>query len=217
MDSAAPITSKVVSVQVATPTVMNGSNGSMLTAIQKEQVSSAFVGRLGLTGDEVADKKHHGGLDAAVYVYAAEDYEFWEAELGTTLAKGTFGENITIDSYGSEPLRIGDRFALGEAVLEVTSARIPCITFTSRMGLPGWVARFREARRPGFYSRVIEEGIVGAGDHASRLPATEEHVEMLEVLDLFYDRDASDDRLRAAIAGPIAVRVRADLERRLAR
>ena len=60
-----------------------------------------------------------------------------------------FGENLTLSSFGSGEVRIGDRFRVGQALLEVTSPRIPCATFATRMGESNWIKRFGEARRPG--------------------------------------------------------------------
>ena len=58
------------------------------TGIDKRPAERAFVGRLGVAGDVVADEENHGGLDQAVYVYSREDYAWWEAELGASLAPG---------------------------------------------------------------------------------------------------------------------------------
>ena len=44
------------------------------------------VSRLGLAGDTICDTANHGGVDQAVYAYAAEDADWWQAELGDELA-----------------------------------------------------------------------------------------------------------------------------------
>ncbi len=51
-------------------------------------------------------------------------------------------------------------------MVQVTSPRIPCVTFQSWMDEPHWVKRFAAAGRPGAYLRVLAEGTVGAGDEA---------------------------------------------------
>ena len=66
------------------------------TAIDKRPVAAQDeVGRLGLGGDEQADKPVHGGPEAAVYAYAREDLDWWVEQLGRELANGMFGENLT--------------------------------------------------------------------------------------------------------------------------
>ena len=46
------------------------------------------VTKLGLEGDVIISKKHHGGPDQAVYVYGMADYEWWSKELGKELMLG---------------------------------------------------------------------------------------------------------------------------------
>ena len=67
------------------------------TGIFKEPVEGRVaVGELGLEGDVQADRRVHGGEDQAVYAYAIEDVDWWEAELGRELGPGFFGENLTL-------------------------------------------------------------------------------------------------------------------------
>src|SRR5436190_1625571 len=49
----------------------------------------------GVVGDEICDRRHHGGDDQAVYAYAREDLDGWQDELGRELSGGLFGENLT--------------------------------------------------------------------------------------------------------------------------
>jgi len=131
-------------------------------------------GESGLEGDSVGDKEHHGGDDQAVYAFAREDLDRWEAELGVELPDGAFGENLTIVGVDPNEAQIGERWRVGPDILvEVTSPRIPCKTFAARMGVVGWARRFTEAGRPGAYLRVVQAGFVRAGDSISvvRRPA----------------------------------------------
>ncbi|MGR4883038.1 MOSC domain-containing protein [Streptomyces sp. LARHCF249] len=119
----------------------------------------------GLEGDAVCDRRHHGGDHQAVYAYAREDLDWWEAELGRELPAGTFGENLTTSGIDLNTARLGDRWRVGaDLVLEVASARIPCRTFQGAVGESAWVKRFTQEARPGAYLRVIEEGSVSPGD-----------------------------------------------------
>ena len=190
---------------------------TIATGIDKQPAGRAYVGTLGLRDDVVADTEHHGGRDQAVYVYSREDYAWWETELGRSLAGGSFGENLTLSSFGTDLVRIGDRFHVGPVVLEVTSPRIPCSTFATHMAEEGWVRRFRDGERPGFYARILLEGEVEVGDRVEREPAPAASLPLLELFRLHYDRGADADRLRQALAAPVDERARADLEKRLAR
>ena len=87
----------VVSVNVGTPREVGYRGRTVRTAIWKDPVPGRVrVGGHKVEGDEQGNPEVHGGSDKAVYAYAAEDYEWWGAELGRELGPGTFGENLTL-------------------------------------------------------------------------------------------------------------------------
>lgn len=154
---------QLVSVCVGEPRAVNSKSG--WTGIHKQPVAGPVeVGPLGLAGDHILDTKHHGGPEQAVYIYTVPDYAWWAQALGRPLAPGTFGENLLFSGLESAAVRLGQRFQVGAVLLEVASARVPCVTLAERMGDPTFVRRFREARRPGLYARVLQAGPVQAGD-----------------------------------------------------
>lgn len=123
------------------------------------------TGGSGVAGDMIADLRHHGGDDQAVYAFAREELDTWERTLGRPLANGLFGENLTTEGLDVSGARIGERWRVGSTVvLEVTSGRIPCRTFAGHVGEEGWMKRFIERSAPGAYLRVIEPGEIRAGD-----------------------------------------------------
>ena len=173
------------------------------------------VTRLGLEGDVIVSKRHHGGPDQAVYVYGWADYEWWSKELGQNLEPGTFGENLTISDLESARFQIGDYLHIEQVTLQVTAPRIPCGTFAARMGDPQWVKRFRRAERPGLYCRVIQDGFVQAGNNVSIEPYTEPTVSIVEMYREYYDRNKNEETFRRHFNAPIAIRARKDLEKEL--
>ncbi|PPF78902.1 MOSC domain-containing protein [Subtercola sp. Z020] len=145
----------------------DGSIGT--TAIDKRPVDGPVrVRPYGLHADVQADRKHHGGLDQAIYVYAQADATFWEGSLGRDLPPGWFGENLRVDDIDVSGAPIGSQWQIGASVVvEVTSPRTPCQTFARWVGGPderGWVKRFAAAGRPGAYLRVVKPGTIAAGD-----------------------------------------------------
>ncbi len=122
------------------------------------------VGGSGLAGDHVSDTANHGGDDQAVYAYAREDLDAWEARLHRALPGGTFGENLTTAGVDVTGAVIGEVWEVGTALLQVSCPRLPCVTFAVRMGEPRWLATFTAARVPGAYLRVLRAGEVRAGD-----------------------------------------------------
>lgn len=164
---------KLLSVNVGVPHP-NPWKALSVTGIDKRPVDGPVAvtapgpkgtGAVGLAGDRVYDVKHHGGRDQAVYAYAREDLDRWEAELGRPLANGSFGENLTTAGLDVNGALIGERWRVGpDAVLEVSCARIPCGTFQGWLGREGWVKRFTRAALPGAFLRVIEPGDIRAAD-----------------------------------------------------
>lgn len=175
------------------------------------------VTRAGVAGDTISDLENHGGVDQAVYVFGEPDYAWWSKELGRDLPPGTFGENLTVSGLESGAACIGDRLRIGPVLLEVTAPRIPCATLAARMGDPRFVKRFRRAERPGLYCRVLGEGRVRAGDAVAFEPYEGERIPALEIFSDFFDPYLDEATLRRHLAAPIAVRARADDERKLRR
>lgn len=146
------------------------------TGIDKRPVLGAVVvGDLGIEGDVQLDVEHHGGPDKAVYAYGESATDAWAEVLGTALEPGVFGENLRVAGLDVDAALIGERWQVGQAglgpLLEVASPRIPCQTFARFLAdrLPEadverWVRRFTAAGRPGAYLRVVEPGVLAAGD-----------------------------------------------------
>jgi len=119
----------------------------------------------GVAGDDICDRRHHGGERQAVYAVAAEELQWWADTLGRPLAPGTFGENLTTEGLDVDAALVGERWRVGsDVVLEVTGPRIPCATFAAHMGERGWVKRFSARGRTGAYLRVLAPGGISAGD-----------------------------------------------------
>lgn len=115
-------------------------------------------------GDRVIDRKHHGGPYKAVYAYAREDALWWESEIGRALPAGSFGENLTTEGLDLTNALIGEQWRIGTAVVQVAQPRIACRVFAGFWDRPHLVKEFSDARRPGVYLQIVQEGEVGAGD-----------------------------------------------------
>ncbi|HXQ33052.1 MAG TPA: MOSC domain-containing protein [Anaerolineales bacterium] len=171
--------------------------------------------KLGLEGDVIVSKKHHGGPDQAVYVYGGADYKWWSEDLGREILPGMFGDNLTISDLESAQLSIGDFIRIGEVTLQVTAPRIPCATFAARMEDPQWVKKFRYAEKPGLYCRVIKEGLIEVGNAVSIEKYTGETISVLQMFRDYYDRNKSEETLRRHLNAPIAIRAHRALESEL--
>jgi MOSC domain-containing protein YiiM len=156
---------------------------SGLTGIDKRPVAGpVLLTAAGVAGDTVCHTEHHGGPDQAVYAYAAEDLAFWAAELGQDVGPGGVGENLTVSGFDCTGAVLGERWQVGEAVVQVRSARTPCRVFASFRGVSGLVKRFVAGGRPGAYLAVERPGRVGAGDAVTLLDRPDHGVTVADLL-----------------------------------
>lgn len=145
------------------------------SAIRKQPVSgSVAITTLGLAGDEQADRKHHGGPHMAVHHYPFDHHTFWREQIGPHELledRGAFGTNLSVSGLTESEVKLGDRFQLGSALLEVSQPRMPCWKIEHRFGHKAMVAKIIKTGKSGWYYRVIEEGTAQAGDSLQRISA----------------------------------------------
>ena len=201
------MTARLSSVNVVHALIPDVLGSEDLTAIDKRPVEGRVAvsvpgdAEVGLAGDQIYDRKHHGGRDQAIYAYAAEDRAWWAAELGRDLDAGTFGENLTTEGLDVTGAVIGERWQVGAdgVLLEVTVPRIPCRTFQGWMDETHWVKRFTDHGAPGAYLRVVGEGSVAAGDAIDVVHRPDHGV---TIGDVFVIRRAPEEALRRMLEMP---------------
>lgn len=156
---------KILSVNTGRPRTLEWRGRILTSAIGKEPVAGPVrLTAEGVEGDVQADRRVHGGVDKAVYLYPREHYPLWEEFLGRELAPGALGENLTSTGFLEEELHIGDQVEVGEALLQVSQPRLPCVKLAARYQRADLPKAFTEAGRPGIYFRVLREGRIRAGD-----------------------------------------------------
>jgi MOSC domain-containing protein YiiM len=162
---------RVVAVSVGGVKAVDWDSGTLpVTAIEKHPVEGPVrITADGVEGNAWADTENHGDAWMKVYAYAREDYEWWQRELGATTRPGLFGEQLTTEGVDLNTALLGEVWRVGTSLLQIAHVRIPCQTFKGWMGAAGydeaaWVKRFTEAGRVGPYFRVLEPGVVQAGD-----------------------------------------------------
>ena len=182
---------KLFSVNVGQPREVTWKGKQYTTGIFKSPVEGRVPLRmLNLDGDRQVDLTVHGGPDRAVYVYPAEHYEFWKAELNRpVLPWGSFGENLTTAGLLEDAVHIGDQIRIGSAILTATQPRMPCVKLGIRFNDAAMVKRFMDTERCGFYVAVVREGEVGAGDDIEILSRDEHQLSVVELRRVYMAKD----------------------------
>jgi MOSC domain-containing protein YiiM len=190
---------------------------SWTSAIRKAKVSGAVqVHPTGIVNDEQADLVHHGGSDKAILAYAAQHYGQWNIEFpGKSFEAGGFGENLTVADLNESQCCIGDRFRVGDCVLEISQPRQPCWKLSRRWDLPRLAVLVQQNGRTGWYLRVIESGQIEAGmtfELISR-PFPEFSVQWANTVMYAKPRRPVDDQ-RLSQCPALSLAWRTDLEKR---
>ncbi|MGB3483699.1 MAG: MOSC and FAD-binding oxidoreductase domain-containing protein [Mycobacterium sp.] len=196
--------SKLLSVNVGLPRDVEWQGRTVHTGVFKEPVAgSRTVRRLNIDGDGQGDLGGHGGEQRAVLVYQLESYDYWSEILHRDdLRPGNFGENFTVQGLSDDDVCIGDRYRVGEVLLEVTQPRVTCYRVGLRLGEPRMAALLVSHRRPGFYCRVVEEGEVQPGQDIVKTAAGPEQVSVAEIDALLYLPGHPRDLLERALRIP---------------
>jgi MOSC domain-containing protein YiiM len=201
---------KLLAICTGSPERLPGK--SYRTGIYKAPINTAvMIDKLGLVGDAVCNKKHHGGPDQAILLEGASTLDWWAAELGRDLPFGTFGENLVIGGLDNRDVAAGDRFHIGGVVLEATCPRSPCNTLAARMEDRQFPKRFFTAARPGIYCRVIRPGMVEPQEPVDHESYAGNRVLLPELLSALGKNLADRERARF-LAAPIGARLREAFE-----
>jgi MOSC domain-containing protein YiiM len=174
--------------------------GTWISAIGKVPAAGPLrLTRTGLEGDEVAHPDVHGGPDQAVLAYASEHYPLWRAE-GVPAGAGDFGENLLLSGLTDQEACIGDRYAVGGAMLQVSHPRQPCATLAKRFRRKDIVPLVWSLARGGWYLRVLQEGWIEAGMAWTLLERPNPGATVARVLTAFKQADRAPDEARAMAA-----------------
>ncbi len=192
---------KLVALCVAKPRIVEYKGEKVSTGIYKTPVEGPrMVRATNIDGDGQADLTVHGGPHKAVYGFPSEHYAVYAESLGhEPYGYGQFGENLTTVGMLETEVRIGDRYRMGEAVLEVSQPRAPCFKFAIKMGTPSAIRLYLQSAMTGFYFRVIEEGMLAAGDAIERVFENHDASTVDDVHRLFFlDKDNVEGLKRAS-------------------
>lgn len=171
----------------------------------------------GLVGDRQADRRHHGGVEKALHHYPREHYDAWRAEapeLASAFDAPAFGENVSTLGLTEESVCVGDVFSLGDARLQVSQGRQPCLTLNFRFGRRDMARRTQESGRCGWYYRVLEIGAARPGDSLRLIERPRPDWPLARLFALLYAHTRAFDELAEMAALPELAPNWRDLARR---
>ena len=178
---------KIVSTNIGERKEVTYKNKSVVTGIYKYPVEHPiFLDTEKVTGDEISDLKHHGGVNQAIYGYSLQHYDFWKPKFPEPEWRlGMFGENLTIDDLDETNIHVGDTFKVGDAILEATLQRNPCYKLGIRFNDMKIVKQFWNTTKCGVYFKVLKTGFVKQGDEIQLIKKS---THQTTIADLYYQQ-----------------------------
>nr|WP_321355183.1 MOSC domain-containing protein [uncultured Draconibacterium sp.] len=194
---------KIISTNIAEARIIKWKGKVVPTGLYKFGVDKGiFLGNEDVKHDNVMDRRYHGGVDKACYLYSADHYQYWQKLYpDLELPWGMFGENLTIDGLHEKDINIGDTYKIGEAVAQVTQPRQPCFKLQFRFNGNNIVRQFVDSGFSGVYVRILENGHVNPGD-SMQLINKKQSLSIHEVYTLLY-ADEFDEKVKEAVNDPL--------------
>lgn len=195
---------KVVSTNIGHSRTVVWNKEEVTTGIFKNPVDEPiYLDTENVIDDAVIDRKHHGGVDKACYIYSSDYYPDWQARYPyLEWSYGMFGENITLRGLDEKTIRIGDIFQLGEAKVQVSEPRQPCYKLNIRFNSKEALKQFVNYQRCGCYVRILEKGMVENGDEMVLLESNPESLTMFEIFKLVYSKNKDPELVKRALDDP---------------
>jgi len=185
---------QIISANIAKPTTIEWHGQQLETGIYKYAIElPIYLGNEDVENDHVIDRRYHGGVDKACYLYSADHYPFWKAKFpDLDWQWGMFGENLSVQGLNESDIYIGNIYQIGEAVVQVSQPRQPCFKLGVRFGDQKVVDDFWTLPYPGIYVRILQAGHVQKGDEFILLEQNSDSLSVSQVFSIF--RSVSVDK-----------------------
>lgn len=194
----------ILATNIAVPRKISWNGKQHITGIYKHPVTGPV--RLtsdGVEGDLIGNKKVHGGEFKACYLFASEHYDYWKTRYPDLLWNwGMFGENLTTKGLLDDEIQVGDVFQIGTSIVQATIPREPCYKLGLKFGDQEIIAAYVDYAYPGAYVKILEEGLVSAGDAMKRLESASDSITIRELFRFLNARHKDPAVLDALFANP---------------
>jgi len=204
---------QIISTNIAKPVTIQVNGKYETTGIYKKPTKQPiYLEKEQVKGDEISDRKVHGGEFKACYLFSADYYPYWK-ELYPHLDWdwGILGENLTVKGLDETKIYIGDIYKIGTALVQITQPREPCFKFALKFGSRNILKQFIAHGRPGTYVKVLEEGLATKNDTMTLVKQAKDSLTIAQFFELLFSKEKNQKHLALAIenkALPLKKRVK---------
>ena len=192
---------QVVSTNIGELTKISWNDKELTTGIFKYPTSSPLVlDTEKVANDSIADRKVHGGVYKACYLFSTEHYPYWKIQYpDLTWNWGMFGENLSVSGMDETEIRIGDIYKIGSALVQISQPREPCFKLGIRFGTQQILKEFIDHGFPGTYVKILEKGQVSSGDKLTLIQPSDNLLTVHQFFQLLYAKKKDEKVLKLAI------------------
>ncbi len=192
---------KVISTNIGKPTKIEWNGEETTTGIYKYPVQEAiYLNKEEVSHDTIADRRYHGGIFKACYLFSAEQYPYWKAKYPhLEWDWGMFGENLTVEGLDESKIRIGNVYQLGTALVQITQPREPCFKLGIRFNDQTILKQFIDHGFPGTYIRILREGNVAVGDSLELVDESKSPLTTQQFYNLLFSKQKNKELVQMAM------------------
>lgn len=192
---------KIVSTNIAKPQFVTINGEQQRTGIFKKPTNlPIYLDKDEVKGDEISNRKVHGGIYKACYLFSANNYPYWK-NLYPHLDwhYGMLGENLTVKGLDENQMYVGDIYKVGKSLIQVTQPREPCTTFAAKMGSLDILQQFVAHGKPGTYVKVLQLGEVAVGDTLELVEKSKYPVSVADFFKVLFDKEKNQKHLKLLV------------------
>ncbi len=192
---------KITSTNIGVKTTIIWNRKEEETGIYKHPTKEAlFLGKTDVLKDIVIDRKHHGGIYKACYLFSTNNYSYWQSLYpNLDWNWGMFGENLTVEGLNESKVRIGDIYKVGNALVQISQPREPCYKLGIRFKNQTILKQFIAHEHPGTYLRILKEGYVSINDTFTLVEQSKNELTTQQFFKLLYAKEKDKNILKLAI------------------
>ncbi len=192
---------KIVSTNIGRATPITWKGQETTTGIYKYPTKKPLLlGDETVKGDTISDRKHHGGIFKACYLFSADHYPYWKEKYpDLDWNWGMFGENLTVEGLDESQMQIGNIYRIGTSVVQISQPREPCYKLGIRFGTQNILKQFIDYGFPGTYVKVLDVGEAKIGDSMELIEKSSSPLTTQQFYNVLFSRNKDKNILKMAI------------------